>query len=173
MEFKDVKELFNFDFGVLNGDKINYLVNYLIDDEVELLTLYMNKIGFPTRSTYAGDGIYFYGPNVNSVKFLYKKNPSDFFETSRSKNEIPIIEKIVLTKISKIVLYDLITTLIESGKFTKGKSYPSVSADLGSGAKGISRQFKLSSKIRNHNFSIVTFDYDGKESFNEIQFVFN
>ncbi len=50
-QFKNINEILNFNYGPLKGEILIYLVDYLIDDEVELLTLYMNKIGFPSRET--------------------------------------------------------------------------------------------------------------------------
>lgn len=167
-QFKNIKEVVEFNYGPLKGENLIYLVDYLIDDEVELLSLYMNKIGFPSRDTNINKGLSFWdGSGSVNVDFLYKPRPYVYQDKS-----IPTLERIVLTRISKTTLYKLITTLLESGKFTKGKSFPSSSIHYSS-RDGLSRTFTFYNKIRNHTFSIVTFDCDGGNDYNEIQFVFN
>ncbi len=167
-QFKNIKEVVDFNYGSIKGESLVNLVDYLIDDEVELLSLYMNKIGFPSRNTDSNKGLSFWdGSGSINVEFLYKSRPYVYQDKS-----IPTLERIVLTRISKTTLYKLITTLLESGKFTKGKSFPSSSVNSSS-RDGLSRTFTFHNKIRNHTFSIVTFDYDGTYDYNEIQFVFN
>ncbi|MEY2922858.1 MAG: hypothetical protein RL108_1484 [Bacteroidota bacterium] len=166
-QFKNIKEVVEFNYGLLKGENLVYLVDYLIDDEVELLSLYMNKIGFPSRETNINKGLSFSGSGYSTVEVLYKERPYVYHDKS-----IPTLERIVLTHISKTTLYNLISTLLESGKFTKGKSFPSNGVQYSSN-DGLSRKFTFYKKIRNHTFSIVTFDYDGKSDFNEIQFMFN
>lgn len=166
-QFKNTKEVVEFNYGPLKGENLIPLVDYLIDDEVELLSLYMNKIGFPSRRTDSNKGLSFWDSSGNiNVKFLYKPRPYVYQDKS-----IPTLERIVLTQMSKTTLYKLMTTLLESGKFIKGKSFPSNAVLFNEG--GLSRTFTYYTKIRNHNFSIVTFDCDSSSGCNEIQFIFN
>jgi hypothetical protein len=167
-KFENIKEVVDFNYGYVKGENLVPLVDYLIDDEVELLSLFMTKIGFPSRRTHSNEGLSFWNSagSVN-VEFLYKPRPYQYQDKS-----IPTLERIVLTRISKTTLYKLITALLENGNFTKGKSFPSISVSSSS-RDGLSRTFTFNRKIRNHTFSIVTFDYDGEYDYNEIQFVFN
>lgn len=167
-QFKNINEIVEFNYGPLTGDNLIPLVDYLIDDEVELLSLYMNKIGYPSRRTDVNKGLSFWNSSGSvNIEILYKPRPYVYQDKS-----IPTLERIVLTHISKTTLYQLITSLLESGKFIKGKSFPSNGVYYRSDY-GLSRTFTFNKKIRNHTFKIVTFDCDGSSNYNEIHFVFN